>query len=98
DGKKVYEGKLNGLNESKIAEMMVGRELSQVYPMKPRRIEEVIFEIKDLSTVDGKVRNVSFKLFRGEILGFYGLVGSGRTEVMESIIGLRKNKKWECFA
>lgn len=92
DGKKVYQGDLNGLTESKIAEMMVGRELSQIYPSKPQREQEIILEVRDLTTLDGKVRNVSFKLFKGEILGFYGLVGSGRTELMEAIIGLRKLK------
>ncbi|MDK2945849.1 MAG: ribose transport system ATP-binding protein [Geotoga sp.] len=92
DGHKVFEGSTKNLNEKKIAEMMVGRKLEEMYPEKPIPKKEVIFEVKNLSSLDEKVQNVSFKLFKGEVLGFYGLVGSGRTELMETIIGLRKKK------
>ena len=58
---------------------------------------EVIFEVKNLSRRDGKVRNVSFKLHRGEILGFSGLVGSGRSEMMNSIFGAEPKKSGEIY-
>ena len=90
DGRKVYEGRAGQLTEKEIAELMVGRELSEMYPPKPLPKDEVVFSVENMSSIDGKVRDVSFYVKKGEILGFYGLVGSGRTELMETIIGIRK--------
>ena len=69
--------------------MMVGRELSNLYPPKRRagrRCAEVVLAVRGVST--GDVHDVSFDLRKGEILGFAGLVGSGRTGVAEAIVGL----------
>ncbi|HPM95458.1 MAG TPA: sugar ABC transporter ATP-binding protein, partial [Mesotoga sp.] len=79
------------LDEHEMAKRMVGRELSQVFPEKTEPSEEVVLEVKNLS-VRGLLKDISFDLRRGEILGFAGLVGAGRTELAEAIIGIRKKE------
>ncbi|HCI29167.1 MAG TPA: sugar ABC transporter ATP-binding protein [Fervidobacterium sp.] len=97
DGKKVYQGDLSNFSEAQIAEMMVGRKMSEIYPEKPTIEEKTVFEVQNLSSTDGKIKDVSFALKNGEILGFYGLVGAGRTELMQTIIGIRKLSSGEIF-
>ncbi|MCV6823895.1 MULTISPECIES: sugar ABC transporter ATP-binding protein [Halocynthiibacter] len=72
-----------------MAQMMVGRELSDLYPpMNEADVDaERVLEIEGLTTQN--IRNVSFDLRKGEVLGFSGLIGSGRTEVFEAICGLK---------
>jgi D-xylose transport system ATP-binding protein len=71
---------------------MVGRELTNIYPRRERVSGEVIFEVKDWSVYDPnsnmQIDTVSFKLHKGEILGFAGLVGAGRTEFAMSLFSL----------
>jgi methyl-galactoside transport system ATP-binding protein len=70
---------------------MVGRELTNVYPARDNKPGDVIMEVKGLSSIHPKsFQNVSFYLRKGEILGFGGLVGAQRTELMEGIFGIRK--------
>ncbi len=90
DGRKVYEGQTQQLTEKQIAELMIGRKLDEMYPPKSTPAKEVLLEVKNLTSKDGTFKDVDFKVFKREILGFYGLVGSGRTELMEAIIGIRK--------
>jgi ribose transport system ATP-binding protein len=87
DGNFVTEKNIDEITLEQMAENMVGRELSQIFPRKNRPSNEIIFEVKGL-TVPGIIENVSFALRKGEILGLGGLVGAGRTEVSEAIIGL----------
>jgi ribose transport system ATP-binding protein len=88
DGQLIATVETGDLTSDAIAEMMVGRELSNLYPPKhePDVDAPVLLEVEGL-TAPG-VRGVSFALRRGEILGFAGLIGSGRTAVMEAIVGL----------
>ena len=98
DGQWIKTAPTSELNGEKIAQLMVGRELSSLFPQKrePDVDEEVALEVRDLST--GYVRNASFKLRKGEIMGFAGLIGSGRTELMEAIIGLRTRQHGQVLA
>lgn len=68
-----------------IAEM-VGRELTHLFPKEHAEIGDVVLEVRGLSA--GRVRDVSLRVRRGEILGIAGLMGSGRTEVLEAIFGI----------
>lgn len=71
--------------------MMVGRDVGEVYPKQPALIGDVVFEVQNL-TVPGWIQDVSFQVRKGEILGVAGLVGAGRSEMMEAIFGLRKKQ------
>lgn len=89
DGKVVAERLTSELEPSEMARLMVGRELAQLYP--PKQFvgkQQVALEVDDFN-VPGFVRHASFQLRYGEILGFAGLVGAGRTELFEGIAGLR---------
>jgi inositol transport system ATP-binding protein len=69
--------------------MMVGRELSEMFPKEVAPIGEVVLSVRHLTRA-GIVEDVSFDLRRGEILGIAGLMGAGRTEVIEAIFGIHK--------
>ena len=78
------------MTTEQIIAKMVGRELTNVYPPKKNEIGDVILEVKDLCSIHEKsFQHISFKLRKGEILGFGGLVGAQRTELMEGIFGIR---------
>lgn len=87
DGEFVGHKMIEDLTRNDIVSMMVGRELTQMFPKVNVEIGEVVFEVRNLSCA-GKFKDVSFKLKRGEILGLSGLMGAGRSEVMECIFGL----------
>jgi L-arabinose transport system ATP-binding protein len=84
-------------SEHEMVRMMVGRDLGDVFSELPRNqnIGDVVLEVKNLST--DYVRNISFSLRKGEILGFAGLVGAGRTEVARGIIGADRLRGGEIF-
>ena len=78
------------MTTEQIIAKMVGRERTKVYPDKENEIGDVVLEVKDLCSIHPKsFQHVSFKLRKGEILGFGGLVGAQRTELMEGIFGIR---------
>ena len=78
------------LTTDQIIAKMVGRELTNVYPAKKNTPGEVIMEVKNLCSIHANsFQNVNFTLRKGEILGFGGLVGAQRTELMEGIFGIR---------
>ncbi len=88
DGEYVGTDRVENLTEDKLISMMVGREVTDMFPKVECPIGDVVFKVENLNS--GKmVKNVSFDLRKGEILGFAGLVGAGRTETMEAIFGLR---------
>ncbi len=88
DGKLVTTQPTRELSQERMATLMVGRELSDMYPVKRTPGEEVVFAARGVN-VPGWARGISFELRRGEVLGFAGLVGAGRTELFEGILGLR---------
>ena len=78
------------LSTEDIISKMVGRELTQIYPEHDHEIGEVILEAEHLSSIHEKsFRDCSFNIRKGEILGFGGLVGAQRTELMEGLFGIR---------
>lgn len=69
---------------------MVGRSLDNRFPPVDNKPGEVIFSVENLSTKYApKLQNISFDIRKGEIFGLYGLVGAGRTELLETIFGMR---------
>ncbi|OAM76657.1 sugar ABC transporter ATP-binding protein [Devosia elaeis] len=88
DGQLIATVSTEALTPDSIAQMMVGRELSNLYPPKhePDVDEPVLLSVRNLATKS--VSDISFDLRKGEILGFAGLIGSGRTAVAEAIVGL----------
>ncbi len=77
-----------GLEPVDMARLMVGRDMAKLYPAKAGGVGEVVLAAESIG-VPGHVREASFELHRGEILGFGGLVGAGRTELFEGLVGLR---------
>jgi inositol transport system ATP-binding protein len=96
DGEYVDTKNINEISRQDIITMMVGRELTHLFPKKEVPIGEEILEVKNMS-LNGKFQNISFKLRRGEILGISGLMGAGRSEVMESLFGLVKPDTGEIY-
>ena len=87
DGKFIDSKPIENLTKDEIISMMVGREITNLYPKMDIDIGEKVFEADGL-TRNGVFNNISFKVNKGEILGIYGLMGSGRTEVVRAIFGL----------
>ncbi len=86
DGQLVGTVRPQDTDQNQLIKMMVGRTLDQIYPPRQAGQGEEILRVSHLSRT-GKFANVSFSLAKGEILGLFGLVGSGRTEVARSIFG-----------
>ena len=87
DGTWVATKPAKEMTMDEIIRLMVGRELTDIYPKDPVEIGDVILEVKNLSR-GKKVRDASFSLRKGEVLGIAGLVGAGRSELVETIFGL----------
>jgi ribose transport system ATP-binding protein len=90
DGKLISVDKTSDVDEKDIARKMIGRDFNQIFPQKkPRDLSDIALNVQGLS-VKGLLNDVSFSLRKGEILGFAGLVGAGRTETAETLMGIRK--------
>ncbi|PLR76696.1 D-xylose ABC transporter ATP-binding protein [Bacillus sp. V3-13] len=87
DGKYIGTKHSKDLSRDELIQMMVGRELNQVFNKVPAEISEVALSVKHLSK-QNKIEDISFDVKKGEIVGIAGLMGSGRTEVLESIFGI----------
>ena len=87
DGAWVSTELSKDMTRDSLISLMVGRELTTLFPKSEAKIGEVILEVKNLNR-GRQVRDVSFNVKRGEILGFAGLMGSGRTEVLETLFGI----------
>ena len=87
DGKYITTRASSEVTRDDIIKLMVGREITQMFPKEEVPIGDVVLRVRDLS-LDGKFQNVSFDLRSGEILGFAGLVGSGRSQIVEAIFGV----------
>lgn len=86
DGSFVFQGELDQICQDELIRNMVGRNMGQLYPKVEIQPGEKILEVKNLTS--DYVKDVSFSLREGEILGFSGLVGAGRTEVARALFGI----------
>jgi len=97
DGHIVDTKPADKTNHKEIISKMVGRPVEMAYPPRQSAIkDEVVLEVRNLACA-GFVRDISFKLRKGEVLGFAGLVGSGRTELVEAIFGARHPQAGEVY-
>lgn len=96
DGKYVGSKSCEGIGRQDIVKMMIGREEADEHLGSLNITDEVVLEAKDI-TAYGQFDKVNFHLKKGEILGFYGLVGSGRTELARLIIGVDKMDEGQVF-
>ncbi len=87
DGELVGDGKIADVSQDDLVKMMVGRSLDEVFPKVKVPIGDVVLAVDGL-THDTEFDDISFTLREGEILGFYGLVGAGRSELMQAIFGI----------
>lgn len=94
DGMNVGTENVKDITTDKLIAMMVGRTLDEMYPKVPCEIGETVLEVKNLSHRKF-FKNVSFSVRKGEIFGISGLVGAGRTEVIETIFGIRPHTTGE---
>lgn len=96
DGKWISTNDVSKISTEQIISMMVGRDLTERFPKKDNITKEMILEVKNLTALNQpSIQDVSFELYKGEILGIAGLVGSKRTEIVETIFGIRPKQHGE---
>ncbi len=88
DGETVATKRKEEVNRSELISMIVGRELAMVSPKRDVSKGDIVLELRNVGNGDRGLRDISFSVRSGEILGFSGLVGAGRTELAETIFGL----------
>ncbi|APG20680.1 D-xylose ABC transporter ATP-binding protein [Kosakonia radicincitans] len=94
DGVYVDSGAIKAITEERMVAMMVGRTLSQSWPKVACEPGETVLEVRDLCHPT-EFAHINFSLRKGEILGFYGLVGAGRTELMQALSGVSRPSSGE---
>ena len=96
DGKWISTNEVANISTEQIISMMVGRDLNERFPKKDNEVKELILEVKNLTALNQpSIVDVSFDLHKGEILGIAGLVGSKRTEIVETLFGIRPKENGE---
>ena len=94
DGKFVGAKEFHEVSRDEMIRMMVGRELTDLFPKSPSKPGEVVLRADNISLQhperagDFAVKDVSFEVRRGEVLGIFGLMGAGRTELLQTIFGM----------
>ncbi len=96
DGSYIDTKKICDTDMNDVVKMMIGREIGERYPVREAKIGSVAFEVKGL-TCPGVFENVSFQVHSGEVLGVSGLMGAGRTEIMQAIFGNMPHVTGEIF-
>lgn len=86
DGRYINSGRVADINKAELIKMIIGRELTNVYPPLNTKLGETILEVKDLSSKKA-FKNISFSVRQGEVVGIAGLLGAGKTELLNAIFG-----------
>ena len=86
DGKLISHRDIKDTSEEILIQDMVGRKVEQKFDRPVKSFDKVLMNIKNIST-KSKLKDISFNLYKGEILGFFGLMGAGRTELAKAIYG-----------
>ncbi len=92
DGEKITTERAENLTMDKIIKLMVGRELTNRFPEKTNTVGNVLLKVEKLSGLYSDIKDISFEVKKGEIIGIAGLAGAGRTEVIENIFGISARK------
>jgi rhamnose transport system ATP-binding protein len=88
DGRTIDTRQMSEVNRQQLIQMMVGRELSAVFPKREVALGDVVLELRDLGCAESGIREVNLSVRAGEIVGLAGLVGAGRTELARAVFGL----------
>lgn len=96
DGSYIGTKKISEVDMNDVVRMMIGREIGERYPSRNNEIGDVVLEVKDLNC-PGVFRNVNLEVRAGEVLGVSGLMGAGRTEIMQAIFGNMPNVSGQIF-
>src|SRR5215831_5088172 len=97
DGETVATREMKEVDQAELIHLMVGRELSAVFPKREVKIGQTVLEVRNLSSRAAGVHNVSLCVRAGEILGLTGLVGAGRTELARTLFGLLPSDNGSVF-
>ncbi len=95
DGRTIETRDMVSVSSEELIRLMVGRELSSVFPKRRVSVGEVVFELQGLGSRSAGIRNVNLSVHAGEIVGVAGLVGAGRTELAKTIFGLEEPDQGE---
>ncbi|AZV76971.1 sugar ABC transporter ATP-binding protein [Parasedimentitalea marina] len=95
DGGLVGTGLISEINEDALIQLMVGRTVDHIFPQRTPNVAEDVLQVVGYAHPT-EFADINFTLKRGEILGFYGLVGAGRSEFMQSLFGITKPSKGVC--
>ena len=97
DGLTIGTEVMAEVTSEKLITLMVGRELSAVFPKREVEIGETIFELKDLGSREVGIKNINLSVRAGEIVGVAGLIGAGRTELAKAIFGIVESDEGKIF-
>lgn len=93
DGRSILTKETQNTTHAEIVKSMIGRDLDNQYPVRQYRQGDVVLSVENLDSAEHHLKHIHFDLHKGEILGFSGLMGAGRSEIMRVLFGLDKGNK-----